>query len=145
MFVSWKEDLPSMVCCHINVLEMQTVVMVVKRWGPKWAGLHVKVRSDNMAMVASINKTTTRSPELLVLIRESFWLSVQFNFKLTVSFIPGTENLLADRLSRLHSRELAMEAQQLLGGGEFQIQCPENMSHAAFSSLQASWRTGYPS
>ena len=67
MFVSWREDVPEMVGRHINVLELQTVVMAARRWGPQWAGLHVKVCSDNMAMVASINKTTTRSVELLLL------------------------------------------------------------------------------
>jgi hypothetical protein len=104
----------------------------------------VRVRSDNMATVASINKTTTRSAELLVLIREIFWLSVQFNFKLTASFIPGKENVLADRISRLHSRELAVEAQHLLGGSESVILCSEHMSHAAFSSLQRSWQMAWP-
>lgn len=144
MFVSWKEDAPSMVGRHINVLELQTVLMAAQRWGPRWAGLHVKVRSDNMATVASINKTTSRSAELLVLIREIFWLSVQFNFKLTASFIPGVQNVLADRISRLYSRELAVEAQRMLGGGDSMTLCTGHMSHAAFSSLQMSWRRDCP-
>ena len=71
------------------------------RWGHLWSGAHILVRSNNAATVASINKGTSRSGEMLKIVEKLFWISVKFNFLLTAKFIPGVENVLADRISWL--------------------------------------------
>jgi hypothetical protein len=78
--VNWSIDCPEYADCDINVLELLTILLAAKRWGKYWSGLHILVRSDNMSAVASINRTTSRSGPLLLLVKELFWLSVLYDF-----------------------------------------------------------------
>jgi hypothetical protein len=64
-YTSWAQDLPSMSHCNINVLELQSVLLGVRRWAHLWVGCHVLVRSDNSSTVFALNKTSSRSPEML--------------------------------------------------------------------------------
>ena len=80
-YVSWEIDFPESKNSHINQLELQTVLVAAEKWGPLWRGQHIKVRSDNMTTVASINKGTSRSVGLLAIVQKLFWLSVEFGFK----------------------------------------------------------------
>ena len=48
-------------------------------------------------------KGTAKSAVSMKFIREMFWWATLFNFKLWVVHIPGTLNIVADALSRLHS------------------------------------------
>lgn len=36
---------------NITTKELVPIVLAIAIWGPKWAGLHVRVRCDNMAVV----------------------------------------------------------------------------------------------
>ena len=90
-YVNWRQDYPSLCQSHINVLELKTIIIAAKRWGASWSGRHILVRSDNMAAVAAINNTTSRSADLLKIVKELFWLAVEFNFKLSAKFLPGKD------------------------------------------------------
>ena len=130
-----------MVSAHINVLELKTVLEAAKRWGSQWSGLHVRVHSDNSATVASLNKGTSRSGGLLALVQEIFWLSVRYGFKLSAAHIPGVSNVLADRISRLHSLHEAFDARLLLAGfSSAVILCKSHMTAESFIFLQDQWR-----
>ena len=119
------------------------VLESIKRWGHSWGGAHIMVRSDNSATVASINKGTSRSPELLSLIQEIFWLSVQYSFRVSATFIPGINNTLADRISRLDSMPHAMEARQILSNfSDNIVLCKYHMTPLSFIHLQDLWRRG---
>jgi hypothetical protein len=87
-YTNWCIDLPACKDEHINELELRTVLESAKRWGDQWSGKHILVRSDNMSCVSAINKSTSRSIELLGIVKELFWLSVQHNFLLSASFLP---------------------------------------------------------
>ena len=141
-YVNWAVDYPDICHKHITFLELKAILVAANRWGRYWRGLHVHVRSDNMASVSAVNKATSRSHELMVLIRELFWLSVLHDFKLTASHIPGKLNILADYISRLEAPVTAVQAwetlQVLNPGNNF---CKDHMSYGAFSFLQMSWMT----
>jgi hypothetical protein len=123
--------------------KFKTVLENAKRWGHLWEGLHIRVVSDNSATVAAVNKGTSRSSDLLSIVHELFWLSVRYSFKLSASFIPGVENVLADRISRLDYFQEACEARLLLAGfTPSVIFCAKHMSPLAFSSLQDTWNRG---
>jgi hypothetical protein len=142
-YYAWEIDYPEYAGKHINVLELKAVVLAAEKWGPQWAGLHILVRTDNMATVAAVNKTYSRSPELLLLIRELFWLSVIYNFKITTRYIPGVENVISDRISRLTSLNAAADVRTLLAGeGVGMVFCAGHMSQQAFLFLQMNWRMG---
>jgi hypothetical protein len=118
-------------------------LVAAKRWGASWAGRHVLIRSDNAATVAAINNTTSRSPDLLLLIKELFWLSVEFDFRVSAKYLPGVDNILSDRLSRLHSIYNANVAFFLLYGFSKCACCNYHMSYRAYLSLQKSWETAW--
>ena len=58
--------------------------------------------SDNSTTVAGVNHGSSRSPVIMKYLRYMFWLSAVYNFRLTAMHIPGADNVLADKISRLH-------------------------------------------
>jgi hypothetical protein len=141
LYVNWKVDCPEMCEMNINVQELEMVHQAALRWADQWSGTHVLIRSDNASTVASINKGTSGSPEMLRVIQRLFWLSVEYNFKLTAKFLPGVDNILADRISRMSCCSHAFDLQYLLTNGTFQlIECKYHMSYPAFVILQELWR-----
>jgi hypothetical protein len=139
-FTSWQIDAPDMVDKNINVLELRTVLEAAKRWGKEWSGLHLMVRSDNMATVAAINNSTSRSIDMLPIIKEIFWLSVKYNFCLSASHLAGSLNVVGDSLSRMHDLSQARRAMSLLSGDCFTMYfCKGHMTNAAYLSLQEGW------
>jgi hypothetical protein len=90
--------------------------------------------------VAAINKGSSRSVELLRIVEKLFWLSVKFGYKLSASFIPGIDNVLADRISRMIDPVFALNTQYLLtnGSGE-KVACKNHMSYSSYLLLQEMW------
>jgi hypothetical protein len=141
--VNWHLDYPMYELSHINVLELFTVVLALRRWGPVLAGNHIRIRSDNIATVAALNKSTSRSILLMPLVREIFWLCVDFDVSLSCVYIPGKDNILADRLSRMHNFAEAMDARLLLSNfSESRVLCVNHMSLSTFLYLQGNWTQG---
>jgi hypothetical protein len=109
-------------------------------WGPFLEGRHVVVRSDNSATVLAINKCTTKSPEMLLLVKNLFGLPVKYDFRLTSSFIPGRLNILSDRISHMEDCNAAMEVFEFLSGNtDLEIEFSKSMSYPAFLLLQECW------
>ena len=55
-----------------------------------------------MTTVSGVNRGTTRSPLIMTLIRYMFWLSAVYNFRIVALHVPGSDNVIADKISRLH-------------------------------------------
>jgi hypothetical protein len=143
-YTSWSSDYPEMNGKHINELELFTVLLALRRWGPCLENVHLRVRSDNMATVSALNKSTSRSPVLMPHIKEIFWLCVKFNIHLSSVHIPGVENLLADRISRLDEKLKAFDARLLLANFSASlISCNEHMSLDSFIYLQEAWMVDF--
>jgi hypothetical protein len=113
-YVNWKLDLPQAVDLHINYKETMAIILAVFRWAPMWRNSHVAVLSDNITAKAIINKGTCKNRVVMAFIRELNWWSAIYNFKLTVSYIPGLENRLADSISRLHENGQMLRLESLL-------------------------------
>ena len=60
------------------------------------------IHSDNQAAVQIINKGITASPVVMNALRKLFWLSALYNFHITAVYLAGTDNALADSISRMH-------------------------------------------
>ena len=141
-YVNWELDLPQYATSHINVLELEMVHQSAVRWGRWWSGTHVCVRSDNSATIAAVNKGSSKSRDLMVVVERLFWLSILYNFKLSAVFLSGVDNILADRISRLHELNSAFDAQWLITNGVNNVvSCVNHMSHSSYVSLQEGWRT----
>ena len=87
---------------HINVLELKAIEFGLKSFVSKIQGKHVRVRSDSSTAVTYINnfgwvrsplchETTVRIWEFAI--KNDIWLSAEF--------IPGSDNFLADKASRI--------------------------------------------
>ena len=133
-YVDFEADFPEYSNAHINCLELLTVLVGVRRWGHLWSGHHIRVKCDNMSSVFAIKKGSSRSPVFMRILRELFWLSTLFNFRLTATHIKGEHNTVADIISRLHMPMFQQKLLCMLGGGG--INCLSNMSAKSFISLQ---------
>ncbi len=67
-----------------------------------WANSVVVFHTDNMTARAAFDKGTARSEVAMVMIRELFWWSAIFNFRVVGQFVPGVFNLVPDAITRLH-------------------------------------------
>ena len=85
---------------HITVKELIPIVVAAAIWGDKWAGGTVRVRCDNMAVVAIINKETSQDKEVMHLVRCLAFIRARFQFRIYAVHVPGVENTMADALSR---------------------------------------------
>ena len=55
-----------------------------------------------MTSVATINRGTSPDPFVMSCLRVLFWLPAQFNFHVTVKYMPGVVNTVADDIKRIH-------------------------------------------
>ena len=137
-YAHWESDWPKYSECHINVLETLTVLLAAHRWGENWSGKRILVRTDNTTTAAAINKGSCRQPQVMHLIRELYWLSIKYNFKLSASFLPGKLNSVADAISRLNEQSSAMFVYNLLKPAHTLVfNLFGHMSHASYCFLQA--------
>ena len=142
-YTNWERDYPRICGSHINELKLFTVVLALRCWGPELENQHVRVRSDNVVTVSALNKPTSRSPVLMPHVKEIFWLCVKYNVYLSCVHIPGVENLLADRISRLVELDKAFDARLLLANFSATfVTCIGHMSLDSFLYLQEAWIVG---
>lgn len=83
-----------------NYRELYVVYMSLLRWGPRWAGRRLLVRSDNSTVVSIIRHRHTDAPALAALFERIKQLSDYYRIELAARHIAGVANGLADRLSR---------------------------------------------
>ena len=85
---------------HINARELEAVLLGLQSFKGLLANRSLLLRSDNVTVVASVNRLYGRSPRLNMLIRQIFHLCRAINLTLRAVWIPGAANVEADRLSR---------------------------------------------
>ena len=92
---------------HINYLEMLAIKLGLKCFEEKVRHQHVKLLVDNMTAVTILNNMgTSHSWQLNELNKEIWTWCIHRGIWLTVAHIPGKTNVVADRESRQHRREL---------------------------------------
>ena len=88
-------------CLHINNFELLAVFLALKRFHHNVANRSVMVATDNSTVVAYIRKQGgTHSLSLCALTRDLLLWCSQAQIFLRAKHIPGSQNLLADYLSR---------------------------------------------
>ena len=98
-YTNWQNDLPSATLLHINDKEILSAILAAWRWAPLWANSRVLFHTDN---IAALRKGSARSPAIMPLLRELFWLSAIFNFHIDACYIPGELNDTPDCILRLY-------------------------------------------
>ena len=84
----------------ISALELYPIMAAVGTWGEGWRNRSICFYTDNLDLVAIINKRSTREVHTMELIRTLVLLCLTFNVNFVARHIPGRVNTLADKLSR---------------------------------------------
>ena len=79
---------------------MVPIVMAAAMWGRSWHRRRVFFHSDNMAVVAVIQRKSAKHPLLLHLLRCLYFYAAYFQFSYSAHHLPGVTNVAADSLSR---------------------------------------------
>ena len=74
----------------------------VSHRAPHWSNRRVVLYSDNQAAVGIINKGTCCDPVVMAALRHISMLSARYDFRIQAKYYPGSENIVADAVSRLH-------------------------------------------
>ena len=85
---------------HINYLELMAVYLSLQQFYGELQGASLLLWEDNMTVVHVLTNRTTRSPELMHLLRKLWRLLDTAGIKLEVRYIPTDQNTFADYLSR---------------------------------------------
>ena len=87
---------------HINCLELEAVLLTIKRFLPQLANQSVLIRSDNTTAVQYITRQGgTKSTQLCYKAWELWQLAIDNNIELKAAHIAGRLNVLPDQLSRV--------------------------------------------
>jgi hypothetical protein len=87
----------------IHVHEIFALLLSCRIWPDALSGLFLCCRIDNQVVVSAVNKGTAKgehSTLMMQYIREIFWLSARFDFRITARYITSKDNILSDALSR---------------------------------------------
>ena len=98
---------------NISSLELLTIVVALKLWGARWAGLRITVRCDNEAAVTVVNTGRCRNPFMNSCLREICYFAALYEFEVRAVHVPGVSNHLADLLSRWDSCSISAKEQFL--------------------------------
>ena len=90
----------------ISVKELVPVAIAAGLWGPQWSGKHICFHSDNMAVVAVLQRRSAKYPPLMHLLRCVSLFSAFYCFHLSARHVPGVLNGVADVTRQLMSPPL---------------------------------------
>ena len=99
-YISWQ-DWPEAESLHINFKEVLVLEPAAHLWAPLWAHKVIFVHCDNQCAVSIINKGSSRNETVMDSLRRIAWLATKWNFDLRAIYYSGSQNILADSLSRL--------------------------------------------
>ena len=85
---------------HITYLELLAVHRALQAFLSELRGQSTLLWVDNQAVVHVLNNVTTRSPEMMTVLRRIWWLIDSAGIDLRVKWISTHDNTLADDLSR---------------------------------------------
>ena len=99
---------------HISQLEMYNLLLAVRWWQTQLKHKNVQLQCDNAATVAVLQAGRSSDPLMRGCAREVWLLCCLHDIEITVRHIPGTQNEVADTLSRAHLGETQAKALEKL-------------------------------
>jgi len=92
--------------------ELYAIVAAAQTWGHLWSRKRILFHCDNQAVTEIWRTGTSRSPELMHLVRSLYFIAANNNFTLLITHIQGSHNNIADALSRLQMERFFQLASQ---------------------------------
>ena len=99
---------------NIALLELVPIVLAMDIWGDKLTGKKIIFMCDNQALTYIINKSSSRHPEIMALVRRLVVTCMLKNIYIYSEHIPGYQNVVADRFSRFQNAQAMQFAPFLL-------------------------------
>ena len=84
----------------IDFKELFAIVAAASTWGSQWEGKRIVFVTDNLPITQIWDTGTTKSKEVMNLVRELFLIAAKKGFSVSMRHIPGIFNSIADALSR---------------------------------------------
>ena len=100
---------------NISVLEFFPIFVALHLWGKHFRNKKIILHCDNMAVVCTVNSMTSKSDQMLVVLRAFTLKCLELNLVVKAKHIPGKSNDITDSLSRFQMnrfRELAPNAEE---------------------------------
>jgi len=91
---------------HINILELRACQAGLQSFYKDTINVHIKVYMDNTTSVSYINKYGGRIVSLNAIARDIWLWCIQRNITLSACHVCGTDNSIADKLSRTGNEDL---------------------------------------
>ena len=85
----------------INWRELCAIALALATWGEQWQGQRIVLHCDNMCVVECLTRGCSRSPDMMRLIRNMFFLCAQYSVEISARYVNTKNNDIADSLSRL--------------------------------------------
>ena len=101
--LKWTLDLQAMRLGEgdsISWMELLSIILASVAWCPVWHDQRIIVHCDNTGAVTVANSGYSRAPRIRHLLRCLFFIRACFQFSLQAVHIEGTDNTLADAISR---------------------------------------------
>ena len=87
---------------HINVLELQAAFFALQSLCSKESNTHIQLQLDNTTAVSYINAISgNKSPQCNKVSHQIWVWAIEHNIWLSATHLPGTQNVIADRKSRV--------------------------------------------
>ena len=106
----------SQLAMSIQWKELYPIVLAAATWGPYWSKRRILFLCDNQAVVSILQSGTSRSTEIMSLVRSLHLCAARYNFSHFAKHVPGVDNSIADSLSRYNMqvfKRLAPDADPL--------------------------------
>ena len=97
-FIYEFSELKSM---SINWRELFAIIVAAETFGSRWSGKRILMHCDNMCVVEVVNSGSSKSVDIMDLIRKLFFVCAKFHFEIRTCYINTKVNDIADALSRL--------------------------------------------
>lgn len=118
----WPEEFKKF---HITVKELFPIVLAVELWGHILKNRRIKFHTDNIAVMYSINRKSSKDRYIMKLLRRLVVQAMKYNIVFESVHIPGFQNIIADKMSRFQVSDLKEVAPHL-------EEVPVDVSHLMF-------------
>ena len=101
------------ITADITVLELFPILVAISIWGRELRNKKIVFHCDNQAVVHIVNTMSSKSENVMKLVRATTLHCLEFNLAIKGEHVAGSHNLICDSLSRAQVekfRELAPEA-----------------------------------
>ena len=89
----------------IAFMELFPIVVALEIWGTSMANKKIKMWSDNQAVVAIINKQSSKCSLIMPYVRKLVLCALKHNIMFQALYVPGSSNCISDSLSRFQNHK----------------------------------------